>query len=714
VNPDKPISSQPYLKTSEALIHQWQRTLATEQRPIIGINWQGNPDHEQTISKGRSLPLEVFAPLAELQSISLVTLQKGFGSEQLEQCAFKNRFVACQEQVNQAWDFLETAAIIANCDLIITSDTSVAHLAAGLGKTTWLLLMAIPEWRWGLEGDTSFWYPSMRIFRQREQDNWPEVLQRVAAALPPWIQTITPAQNRSARGTHLDDQAMDGDLDPAIATIAPQEAALEQQAQSWIKQGNFEAAETIYQKLIATGNQNPITYSNLAAICHLSGRTTEMIALLRQALALKPDFPEALSNLGIALQEQGDLEGAITSYQEALRYKPDSAEALSNLGTLLKDQGNLEGAIECFDKALSAKPDYAEAHFNRANVLEELGDVDGATTAYETALLQKENYPEAHKNFSMLLLLKGDYQQGWQRYEWRFNSPKDPSPLHAKPKAAPWDGKHLLPNDKLLIVSEQGFGDMLQFMRYALPLKQQGVAVSLCAQPKLHGLIQASGIDDHPITPEQANAVADGYWIPLLSLPKYLGVTPSNPIVTEPYLNTSDQLVSQWRDILATERRPIIGINWQGNPEHEKTNSLGRSLPLEAFGPLADIPAISLLSLQKGYGSEQWERCSFKDRFVSCQKLVNETWDFLETAAIIVHCDLVITSDTAVAHLAAGLGKPTWLLLKSIPEWRWGLKGETSFWYPSMRLFRQRERGNWNEVLERVALELRHYLEAEY
>jgi len=246
-------------------------------------------------------------------------------------------------------------------------------------------------------------------------------------------------------------------------------------------------------------------------------------------------------------------------------------------------------------------------------------------------------------------------------------------------------------------------GDTLQFMRYAIALREQGVSVSICAQSKLRTLIQASGITPYCLTQEQANDEEGTHWMPLLSALKVLEVSPQNPIITAPYISTTDELASKWKDILSNEKRPIIGINWQGNPNTEKTGLWGRSLALETFAPITGSSQISFLSLQKGFGSEQLESCSFKDHFVSCQPQVDETWDFLETAAIIANCDLVITSDTSIAHLAGGMGKTTWLLLHKVPDWRWGLEGKTTFWYPSMRLFRQKERGNWDEVMQRVA-----------
>jgi hypothetical protein len=308
----------------------------------------------------------------------------------------------------------------------------------------------------------------------------------------------------------------------------------------------------------------------------------------------------------------------------------------------------------------------------------------------------------------MTLLIRGDYESGWKKYERRLNC-QDRKVLNAKPSCHKLQGDEISKDSRLLVVSEQGLGDTLQFMRYALALQNQGISILLCAPAKLHDLIQVSGFEQSLLTPKQANQVSEGSWIPLLSVPRYLEVSPENPLITEPYIKTTTELTSKWQKILATEQQPIIGINWQGNPDQETTNSIGRSLPLRTFSLVAKRTKVSLLSLQKGFGSEQLDTCSFKDRFVSCQDQINDTWDFLETAAIIANCDLVITSDTSVAHLAGGMGKTTWLLLKKVPDWRWGLDGDTTFWYPSMRLFRQRERGNWNEVMERVAEALQEH-----
>jgi len=462
------------------------------------------------------------------------------------------------------------------------------------------------------------------------------------------------------------------DTKPQSSKSSKDHAAKEQQAAELINQDKLQDAEELYRELIAEGNNNHVVYGNLAAVYGMQGRYNELINLLKKALDLKPNYPEAHNNMGLALQRKGDLAAAITSYK----------------------------------KALDLKANYPDAHINLGLALEEKGDLDAAISSYSKALELDPSDADAHKNLSMAELLTGNYKSGWERYEYRFECKKGQGILTAKPKCPRLNKGIHFKDTQLILVAEQGLGDTLQFMRYVIVLRNQEIAVSLCAQPTLHGLIRASGIHHSPLTPQQVNQVKDCQWIPLLSVPKHLGVSPDNPIISEPYIKTTEELSAKWKNILSEEQRPIIGINWQGNPSHEKSNSIGRSLPLETFAPIANKTNASLLSLQKGFGSEQVENCSFKDRFVSCQAQISETWDFLETAAIIANCDLVITSDTSVAHLAGGMGKNIWLLLKKVPEWRWGLEGDTSFWYPSMRLFRQSERGNWDEVMARVAKQL--------
>lgn len=467
--------------------------------------------------------------------------------------------------------------------------------------------------------------------------------------------------------------------------------------------GKLEEAIDAFSHALQLKPNDPNSHTNLGHALQEKGQLEQAISAYQKALQIKPDDPSTHNHLGCALQEKGQLQAAQDAYQEALKLNPEHSDTHNNLGTVLQKQGQLEAAIAAYNTALKRKPDHPQALYNLGNALQEQGNLDGAIASYQRALQCKAKRSQVHRNLAMTLLLAGDYKKGWELYESRLDQTDQGGVLHASPQCQRWDGTSLPAGEKLLLVSEQGLGDTLQFMRYVKPLKEQGLDVSLCSDSKLHGLIQESGIDTNPLTPEQANTRSDGFWVPLLSVPKHLGVCPQNPLVTAPYIQTKPKLIEKWRTAFSKEKRPLVAINWQGNPDHETTNSKGRSLPLELFSPLAQRCDVTLLSLQKGWGSEQLETCSFRDRFSSAQPQVSEAWDFLETAAILANCDLVITSDTSLAHLAGGMGKPTWLLLKKVPEWRWGLAAEESFWYPTMRLFRQRQRGDWAEVLERVA-----------
>ncbi|WP_411872113.1 DUF6165 family protein [Vulcanococcus limneticus] len=472
--------------------------------------------------------------------------------------------------------------------------------------------------------------------------------------------------------------------------------------------GNYSQAISSYQTALLSNKNDHRVLNSLGIALRLNGDPEQAALFIKQALAESPGRADYLNNLGNSLFDAKKIEDAIAAYRAAIHSNPGLAMAHSGLGNAYLSQGKTDKAVESYRKGLEIQPRFSACLNNLGLALHDLGETDQALDAYNKALELQPDYPEAIKNQAITLLIRGDYESGWKQYEKRLDC-QDRKALNAKPGCSKWQGEEIAKDSKLLVVSEQGLGDTLQFMRYALALQDQGISISLCAPAKLHSLIQVSGFDQSLLTPKQANQVSKGNWIPLLSVPRHLDVSPENPIITEPYIRTTNELISKWQRILSAKQQPIIGINWQGNPDQETTNSIGRSLPLGTFAPIATQTNATLLSLQKGFGSEQLETCSFKDRFVSCQDQVNETWDFLETAAIIANCDLVITSDTSVAHLAGGMGKTTWLLLKRVPDWRWGLEGDTTFWYPSMRLFRQKERGNWDEVMKRVAEALQEH-----
>ena len=469
------------------------------------------------------------------------------------------------------------------------------------------------------------------------------------------------------------------------------------------QKGKISAAIFYYKKALYLDSNNPQILNNLGLAMTAAGEWESALSLFDQAIDHHPAFISSYINAGALLEDQEDYIGSISYYEKGIELSPENRKLNYNLGVSQQKAGELREAIKTYQVALGIDPKQAKIFQNMGTIYQELGEIELSISHLKHALQLLPGDPSIHKNLGMAQLLKGDYLNGLINYEHRLRCDNDKASIIASPMCPQWTGDLSMIKEPLLLVSEQGLGDTFQFMRYALHLKKKGISTRFCAPAKLHDLIKASGIDAHPLHPEQAESISAGQWVPLLSVPLHLGISPENPGLNHPYIKTESALEQKWKNILPTQEKPIIGINWQGNPKHEKSITRGRSMPLANFAALPEICDCSLVSLQKGYGSEQLEDCTFRDSFVDVQGLVNETWDFLETAAIIQSCDLIITTDTSVAHLSAGQGQTTWLLLQYIPEWRWGLQGETTFWYPTMRIFRQHHPGDWDSLIKTVA-----------
>lgn len=530
--------------------------------------------------------------------------------------------------------------------------------------------------------------------------------------------------------------------------LAATASTQEKLAETLLKNQKHKEAEDVYRRLISLGVANHISFVNLAIICGMSGRFDENLYLLKKALEINPNHANTYNLLGLELCRLNEISQSIAAYEKAIALQPNLWNAYFNLANLFSDQSRYDEAIPIYcnlaencpnfqevhlklgfallekreldaallslEKSLELKSDCAETFFNLGLLYKLKGDLCLSIHYFEESVNLNPNHVTAQASLSLTLLLAGSYELGLEKYEFRSNDPSYTKPI-ALPLLELWDGHKLAFTDQLIVVCEQGIGDTFQFMRYVFHMKKQGYNISLCSFTKLDGIISSSCPELPLLTPKEANELTVNYWIPMLSLLRQLGVCPENPIVSEPYIVIKDSLILEWKHKLQnngaeSKNNMIVAINWQGNPSTEKNFLRGRSLPLETFSTLASCANVSFVSLQKGFGSEQLDSCSFRDKFVSCQGQISESWDFLDTGAIIANCNLVVTSDTAVAHLAGGMGKETWLLLQYIPDWRWGLEGDTSFWYPSMRIFRQKESGNWSEVLNQVAKELQVFI----
>ncbi len=495
--------------------------------------------------------------------------------------------------------------------------------------------------------------------------------------------------------------------------IRPEDSnALNMLGVAFFKKGNIKSSISYYSKAIKLNPQNEKIYNNLAIAYSKSGNLEAAISIYLKALKIDSNNFYTRFNLGRIYQQKGDLEKALETFEKILKLKNvNSLDLVFNeIGITLQKKGDFHSAIKSYLKAIKLNKNLIQSYNNLGYAQFEIEDFDSATSSFLKAIKINPKNAIARKNLSKIFLLKGNYKEGFKNYEYRYEHSNIRILPHASPNIPIWNGEDSERPNKLLIVSEQGLGDTLQFMRFLPLLRKKDKKVYFCAQEKLHGVIKKSKIDLDPLSPNKANKFSEGKWIPLLSLPKILNISPNNKLIKSPYIHSDEYLINKWKLLFSKYKEKIIGIHWQGNPETEQGIHKGRSLFLKEFSILAENSKCKFLSLQKGYGQEQLKDCLFKDKFVDFQKEVSEIWDFVETSSIIANCDLIITSDSAVAHLAAGMGKKTWLLLQKVPDWRWGLEGSHTFWYENMEIFRQVERNNWREVMIKVSIRLNNFL----
>jgi tetratricopeptide (TPR) repeat protein len=395
----------------------------------------------------------------------------------------------------------------------------------------------------------------------------------------------------------------------------------------------------------------------------------------------------------LQLQNAGNLTRAEAEYLRLIKEGQGSSLVYTNLGNILQKSGRLEESLDYYRRALAEEPNHPQIHCNIAITLQELGRMDEALAAYQRSIQLKPDYATARTNLAMLQLLIQDFERGWADYEQRFNCPN--MRLIEPPNLPKWDGGKSF-NGQLVLVAEQGLGDSMQFARYAKVLQKSGLRISLQVDPKLVPLLATMDPKIEIYEPEHHYRATVDRWYPLMSLPHLLKTTVTTIPAEVPYLFGDKERVSYWQEKLKTTSRLKLAVAWQGNPRVETGSVKGRSFELEELEKIASLPGVELVSLQKFYGSEQWESCGFRDRFTACQPEINESTNFVDTAAILLCCDILLTADTSIAHLAGALGVQTWVVLKKIPEWRWMLNRFDSPWYPTMRLFRQKQRGIWS------------------
>ncbi len=469
--------------------------------------------------------------------------------------------------------------------------------------------------------------------------------------------------------------------------------------------GDGGAAERLLYRALALAPQSAAIHFQLGDLFRAQGRVDAALQSCETGVRLAPDFPQGRNNFGSALRDAGRIIEAEAEYRRAVALDPRLPEARYNLGVLLAGRGDLAGAEAEFREAAALRPGFGLAQLNLGFTLEERGEHAAAMQAYAAAVAADGGLVEAHVNLGMQLLLAGRYAEGWEEYEWRLRYPEY-SGADAAALAPRWDGRPLQ-GRTILLDAEQGFGDAIQFLRYApLVAARAGRVTARCA-PELASLV--ASVDGVAAVVRRGEALPPiDAWCPLPSLPRAFGTTLSSVPADVPYLRADPEKAAGWRSrIAAAQGDCCVGLVWASQSGHR--TAAAKSVSLEQLAQLGALPGVRLYSLQLGPAARELQRAPAGLRVAD---LSGELSDFAETAAAIQNLDLVISVDTAVAHLAGAMGRPVWTLLKFAPDWRWLLGREDSPWYPTMRLFRQERPGDWQAPVGRLCKELRGFAAA--
>lgn len=720
----------PYLFPDAEKVRRIGTEIPTD-RWNIGLVWAGNPRHQNDWN--RSLHLSDFAVLRDLPGVCFHGLQVGFRSEEALSPPDGMDFRNWSDRIS---DFSDTASILHRLDLVISVDTSVAHLAGAMAKPLWLILPHIPDWRWLLRGETSPWYPSARLYRQKRIAEWGPVFARIQRDLSQILRNGRPPRDALSK-TFFSVGSTDAarrDADEPVRKPSPEgwppriEPANEacftdpspesgpgnnleergKSARQWLgsglalrKQGRFAEAEEAFRKGLDIDPGSPELLFAMGVAILEKGSPNSAIPYLERALGSSPNHVETLIALGNARHRIGNSREARRSFETALRNSPDHAEACKGMAICLREENRWEEALEFLIKARKLRPDDPEILLSLGNLHKARGYLAAAESAYRQALEMQPDSPRAHLFLGLFLLLDGRFREGWAEYEWRWQL----EPLKSRMESLPgslWDGDPL-GNRTLLVHSEQGFGDSIQFVRFVRQIDpEQGRIVLRCDKeltrlfselPEIHRVVTK----DAPVPEADVHAS-------LIQLARILETDEGDIPSRVPYLEAEHEAVRKWARIIGETSGPSeirVGLVWSGNPAHKKDRE--RSIPLYRFAPLLNTPGVSFHGLQVGEASGEIRAAGFEGILANHSARLT---DFEETAAAIRNLDLIVSADTAVAHLAGALGKPVWTLLPFAPDWRWQREREETPWYPGMRLFRQPTPGQWVPVLDRVCGEL--------
>jgi len=462
------------------------------------------------------------------------------------------------------------------------------------------------------------------------------------------------------------------------------------------EEGRHKEASDHLRAAVGLAPDDPIIQINFGVVLGNLGRFEKAAKILGEVAALVPEVPEAHYNLGKVLAGQGREEAAKAAYEKALDLDPNYSDAWTNLGAMLMQMGRPRDAAPCFQRVVELDPGKEEAHRNMIKAYLNAEQALDAVAAYRSLAKTHPDNADIHAQLGTCLLLTGQFPEGFAEFEWRWKSRLTEDDRFSQPR---WDGT-ALDGRTLLLHAEQGMGDAIQFVRYAALAAQCGGKVIIECYPPLLRLINTfEGVDQ--VMPRGDALPHFDCHAPLVSLPFVFGTDLNSIPAAVPYLSAPSELRDVWRQRIGLSDTFKIGLTWAGSRLHP--NDSNRSIPAQVLRPLLDVPGVVLHSLQVGDGAEDLARMDTEGRIVDLAPFIK---DFGDSAAAIAELDLLISVDSAPVHVAGALGRPAWVMLPLVPDWRWMLKRQDSPWYPDVLLFRQRKMGEWEEVVARVAKSL--------
>ena len=750
----------PYISAEKSRENHWKARLANADpnKLKVGLVWAGRETH--TNDKNRSMSLIQLSELKVLcGSVEFISLQKGTKENEALDAPFPMRRLG-----NEIENFSDTAAIIANLDLLISIDSAPLHLAGAMNAPVWALIPANFDFRWMVDRNSSPWYPSMTLFRQEKVLDWQPVMKKVITSLTAMVKekkgywkakaydehptlkgTSIAGLNlylQSAYQFHIEDN-----IDKAtplyleVLSIDPLNLdAIRNLAAIYRKRGNREKAGQLYERGIAQGKPDAVLNLNYARFLLESGNKTQALKHINEALQLESSSADArnlyrqitgyeyadalprsnlisqiaqypsekilLSNLILFIKE-GKVDLANKELLRLLSLTTPSVEYVILAAHLYQDNNEMELALECYARAIELNSSHPEIYINRGVLRAKQGNYIEAIEDVRKCIALAPDHAEAHFHLSIYLLTLGEYSEGWKEYEWRMDSRRTAAERVVKPNLSMpmWRGESLQ-GKRIMLMPEQGFGDSIQFIRYAQFLKEQGAIVIAAAHQPLLTIFKSCKWIDELVG--EGEGVRYDYWCFTMSLPLLAKTTLQTVPQVIPYLATSKEKQKQWHQWLYPKEqpktKPLIGLCWQGSGKFKRNQF--RNIPFEALYPLLEMTEFDFIGLTREEDSKrnyEWQDGNLRNAGPLMQ-------DFSDTAGIVHHLDLLITIDSAPAHIAGAMGKPCWIALDSVlPDFRWMLGRADNPWYPNTLLYRNTEHGGWKDTVDNIKMSLKAF-----